>query len=77
MTMDDERHDTEQPVPAVPEPEHDPDMDPRGPNERDARDRMIPAGGAGSSGAPFLAATLLGDSYDNEEKRDPEDETTG
>jgi hypothetical protein len=58
-------------------------VDDRGPNEReaddatarDARDRMIPAAGAGSATAPHLeAATLLGEKVEGEEEPDYPDD---
>jgi hypothetical protein len=54
----------------------DTDGDATGPDARDARDRLIPAAGAGAGGAPYLAAALLGDSVDDEDKRDDEGRAT-
>ena len=47
----------------------DAEVDPRGPAE-DARDRVLPAAGAGSGSAPHLEATLLGQTYGGEPERD-------
>jgi hypothetical protein len=45
------------------------EVEPRAPAERDARDRMLPAAGAGGN-APYLAAALEGETYGGEPERE-------
>jgi hypothetical protein len=51
------------------------DLDAEGtnPDERDARERLIPAAGAGAGGAPYLAAAVPDQDDDEDDRRRDED----